>query len=59
MQNLESLFANVIACKTCDLVSCPRLLRYEQENVPQPGFVGENYGQSRVMLVGQNPAVDP
>ncbi len=59
MQNLETLFAEVIACKACDLVTCPRLLRDNDENVPQPGFVGREYAQSRVMLVGQNPAVPP
>jgi hypothetical protein len=27
------------------------------ENVPQPGYIGTNYGRTGVLLVGQNPGV--
>jgi len=32
-----------------------RLLRDSVENVPQPGFIGDNYSSHRVLLIGQNP----
>lgn len=47
-------FAKVIACKHC---YGGNLLRDDQENVPQPGYVGSNYIRSRVLLVGQNPGI--
>lgn len=46
-------FANVIACAACDH-DC-NIFRDTEENVPQPGYVGPNYWNRRVLLIGQNP----
>ncbi len=51
-------FAEVVLCKKCQQAECPKLLRDEQENIPQPGYVGPNYHAVRLLLVGQNPGVD-
>lgn len=48
-------FADVIACTRCSSASDRALLRDHHENVPQPGFIGDNYWKRRVLLVGQNP----
>lgn len=48
-------FAAVIACERCSGSTDRRLLRDSLENVPQPGFIGDNYWSRRVLLIGQNP----
>ena len=53
--SLPELFASVIKCQECPARG--PLLRDAGENVPQPGFVGSNYREKRVLLVGQNPGV--
>lgn len=50
-------FAAVIGCAACTQGTDRKLLRDAAENVPQPGYVGANYGSRRVVLVGQNPGV--
>lgn len=50
-------FARVIACIHCTTSQCPKLLRDELENIPQPGYIGSGYGKTRLLLVGQNPGV--
>jgi hypothetical protein len=50
-------FARVIACARCTTSTDRNLLRDDVENVPQPGYVGANYENSRVLLVGQNPGI--
>lgn len=52
-------FSNIIACDRCTVVTSPRILRDNIENVPQPGFVGANYNYKRIVLAGQNPGVCP
>ena len=52
-----SEFSTVISCVICTTDTCKNLLRDDAENIPQPGFIGGNYNQKRVMLVGQNPAI--
>jgi uracil-DNA glycosylase len=52
-------FAAVINCSRCNSATSAKLLRDEQENVPQPGFVGANYYRKRVALAGQNPGLCP
>lgn len=54
---LSARFADVVACTRCTLATDPKLLRDDLENVPQPGWVGPNFHQVRLLLVGQNPAV--
>lgn len=49
--------AKVISCDVCDLASNPSLLRDEEENIPQPGYIGKNYWRTRLLLIGQNPAI--
>lgn len=49
-------YARVISCQVCTRHSDASLLRDDEENVPQPGYVGVNYLSRRVLLVGQNPA---
>lgn len=48
-------FAGVIACEACTTSVDRNLLRDANENVPQPGYIGQNYWRRRVALVGQNP----
>lgn len=56
MQNrLASEFARVIGCQLCTTREFAMLLRDGMENLPQPGYVGPCYGESRLLLVGQNP----
>jgi uracil-DNA glycosylase len=50
-----SEFSAVIGCARCSRATDAALLRDSGENVPQPGFIGENYWACRVLLVGQNP----
>jgi len=50
-----SEFAAVVACERCSVSTDRRLLRDPLENVPQPGFIGDNYPSRRVLLIGQNP----
>ena len=35
------------------------LLRDKLENLPQPGYIGSNYKSTRLLLIGQNPAICP
>lgn len=51
-------FAKIISCTKCNAATCPKLLRDEQENVPQPGYIGHRYPTTKLLLVGQNPGVD-
>jgi uracil-DNA glycosylase len=48
-------FAKVISCAACSRATDGKLLRDEEENVPQPGYIGDNYWKRRIALVGQNP----
>ena len=57
--NIIESFSDVVSCKRCNEMTSTKLLRDEYENVPQPGYVGSNYEQCRVLLVGQNPGVAP
>src|SRR5947209_9798297 len=52
-------FAKIVACSACSASEFPFLRRDGMENVPQPGYVGPGYRESRVLLVGQNPAMPP
>ena len=55
---VHAQFAKVIGCMHCTREHHDgNLLRDALENVPQPGYVGPNYRQSDVLLVGQNPGV--
>ncbi len=58
MNDWPSEFAKIISCKKCNAAACPKLLRDEQENVPQPGYIGHGYRATKLLLVGQNPGVD-
>lgn len=50
-------FAAVVACKRCSPTFSRNLLRDDDSNVPQPGYVGRNYRARRLLLIGQNPAI--
>lgn len=50
-------FSQVIKCSKCTQVTSCKLLRDDDENVPQPGFVGSNYWLRRIVLAGQNPGI--
>jgi|SRR5579884_2631469 len=50
-----SEFARIIRCEACTNAMDPNLLRDNLENVPQPGYIGQRYRESGVLLVGQNP----
>ena len=46
-------------CDHCSRLGFPKLLRDDTFNLPQPGYIGANYENTRVLLVGQNPGVSP
>ena len=48
-------FARIISCAKCTRTTCRHILRDNEENIPQPGYIGARYLESRVLLVGQNP----
>lgn len=56
---LIAVFSDVISCEVCDTYTSKKLLRDSVENIPQPGYVGENHDATRLLLVGQNPGVAP
>ena len=55
MKSEASKFARVVKCDVCFRSSYPKLLRDDSFNLPQPGYIGTNYKNTRVLLVGQNP----
>ena len=55
MNRTAKEFARVVKCDVCARSSFPKLLRDDSFNVPQPGYIGANYSNTRVLLVGQNP----
>ena len=57
MKSEASKFARVIKCDVCFRNSYPKLLRDDSFNLPQPGYIGTNYKNTRVLLVGQNPGI--
>lgn len=58
-QKISGIFRKVIACEQCDTCTSKKIQRDKLENIPQPGFVGKNYWEHRVLLIGQNPGVAP
>lgn len=52
-------FAKIVSCESCTVATSSKLLRDSFENVPQPGFIGSNYKNKRVVLAGQNPGICP
>jgi uracil-DNA glycosylase len=50
-------FAKVIRCAKCSKATDPNLMRDSDQHVPQPGYIGEGYGQTGLLLVGQNPGL--
>jgi hypothetical protein len=52
-------FVRVISCIACTSRTSTKLLRDSHENVPQPGFIGQRYAQTGLVLAGQNPGVSP
>jgi hypothetical protein len=57
--NWAADFAKIVSCTQCTKITCKKLLRDNQENVPQPGFIGSQYSEKRILLVGQNPGIPP
>ncbi len=49
------MYRNIITCDTCSRQRIPQILRDDEFNLPQPGYVGRRYWETRVLLVGQNP----
>ena len=54
---LAKEFSKVINCRLCERLCDHKLLLDEEFNLPQPGYVGEDYIKSKVLLIGQNPGV--
>lgn len=54
---LAEQFSNVINCRLCQNICVKNLLLDSDLNLPQPGYVGEDYLKSKVLLIGQNPGV--
>ena len=59
MKDAPREFAKVISCDYCSRQGFPKLLRDDTFNLPQPGYIGSNYKNTGVLLVGQNPGVSP
>ncbi len=59
MTDTPGEFARVISCDHCSRRGFSKLLRDDLFNLPQPGYVGANYKNTGVLLVGQNPGVSP
>ena len=57
--DLPTEFARVVSCSRCTRAHSSKLLRDSSENVPQPGYVGRCYANTRLLLVGQNPGLCP
>lgn len=53
--NWPAEFARVISCTACSRSTDRNILRDADENIAQPGYIGRNYWNHRVALVGQNP----
>lgn len=58
-RDAPSEFARVISCTACTVNTSSKLLRDAGENVPQPGYIGQQYDKTRLVLSGQNPGVCP
>jgi hypothetical protein len=58
-KNWRGEFARVVSCSSCSILNSKILLRDDAENVPQPGYIGPQYRETGLLLVGQNPAVPP
>jgi hypothetical protein len=43
-------FARVTNCSLSTTSQCPTLLRDDQENIPQPGYIGLGYRTTRLLL---------
>jgi len=56
---LHDEFSKIMKCSKCSTLTSRKLIRDQFENIPQPGFVGKNYNNKKVVLVGQNPGVCP
>ena len=52
-------FAKVIRCSRCVEQGESGILRDDSFNLPQPGYVGWNYWDTRLLLIGQNPGTSP
>jgi uracil-DNA glycosylase len=52
-------FARVISCIACTSHTSTKLLRDSHLNLPQPGFIGQRYAQTGLVLAGQNPGLSP
>ena len=48
-----------MSCDYCSRSNYPKLLRDDSFNLPQPGYIGAKYRDTRVLLVGQNPGASP
>ena len=46
-------FKAIINCRQCSGIN--NILCDDNFNLPQPGYVGKNYAQKRVLLIAQNP----
>ena len=53
------LFSDVVLCNQCNPEKNSNLLKHNEKNVPQPGYIGKNYEQHRVLLIGRNPGECP
>lgn len=51
--------ARIAGCAKCGIWISRKLLRDDNENVPQPGFIVSNYWSTRVALAGPSPGVGP
>lgn len=57
--DIPNEFEKIMRCGKCTLATSKKLLRDQFEDIPQPGFIGKNYNQKRIVLAGQNPGVCP
>jgi len=57
--NSVAEFRRIYSCIECTSRTSTKLLRDSHDNLPQPGFIGQNYTQTGLILAGQNPGVCP
>ena len=52
-------FTRIISCIECTSQTSTKLLRDLHLDLPQPGFIGQRYAQTGLVLAGQNPGISP
>ncbi len=52
-------FIDVISCDKCRQENITSILNDDDMNIPQPGFIGKNFWQKRILFIDRNPGPPP